>query len=290
MHLRTQYVGSFPDIEGQNYAGALAMRFSYNKGVYTFNLSAYDWDRGYRANVNPVGFVNDDNFTNTATWFGGEYWINKYGFDRISYNQGNDFEWWHDGTLKRVNNRGWAGLTYRTKWIFGYGYTHSIEYFEKRFDNSTQLVEIAWDDRVSRQANILRVFGKNYERDFSRTRYRTTIKSMYNLTYTLAYTRLRFDPDPTGQGTDLYDVSADYNFSPDIWFRLTSQYTSRNDRIYLYGLFGWRFKPPFGALYVAYTADRFEMLNNSSMSNRDLITTERNRAFFVKLSVPLSIY
>ncbi len=287
--LRTQLVGSFPSDESQNFASALAMRFSYNKGLYTVNWGCYDYDRGFRDNVNPVGFVNEDNFTRPFTWFSGEHWINRYGIDRISFNQGNDFGWWHNGALKEVRVRGWTGLTFRQQWIVGYGFNHVIERFEKRFDNSTMMIETAWDDRVSRQANILHVWGKNFDRDFSRTRYRTTIKTLANLSFTLAYTRLRFSPDSTGQGTDLYDLSADYNFTPDIWFRLTSQYTSRNDRLYLYGLFGWRFRPPFGALYVAYTADRFEMIKNN-LAGMNLVTEQRNHAFFVKLTVPLSIY
>jgi hypothetical protein len=287
--LRSQLVGSFPSDDSQNFASAMAMRLRYNKGLYTFMWALYDYDRGLKENVNPVGIIFDDNFTNTSTWFSGEYWINRYGIDRISYNQGNEVSWWHDGTLKEVRLRGWTGVTIKKEWIVGFGFNHPVEWFEKRFDNSTMMVEAAWDDRISRQANILHVWGRNFDRDFSRTRYRATIKSLQNLTFTLAYTRLWFSPDSTGQGTDLYDLSADYNFTPDIWLRLTSQYTSRNDRTYLYGLFGWRFRPPFGALYVAYTADRFEMMNNS-LGGRDLLTRERNRAFFVKLTVPLSIY
>ena len=80
-------------------------------------------------------------------------------------------------------------------------------------------------------------------------------------------------------------LTTDYNFTPDLYLRIFTQYNSRNDRFYLYGLFGWRFSPPFGALYVAYTADRFDRYDDLL----NPLPREDQRAFFVKLTVPLSL-
>lgn len=44
-------------------------------------------------------------------------------------------------------------------------------------------------------------------------------------------------------------LAATYNFTNDLWVKLICQNNTSNDKFYVYGLFGWRFKPPFGNLY-----------------------------------------
>jgi hypothetical protein len=43
-------------------------------------------------------------------------------------------------------------------------------------------------------------------------------------------------------------LTLNYNFTNDLWIRLFAQNSTGDKRIYVYGLFGWRFKPPFGAV------------------------------------------
>ncbi len=285
IRLRSQFAGSFPS-GGEEITSATSMRLSYNKGLYTGSLGYENFDPGFKENVNPVGFIPEDDQRGVFSWINGEHWIRRHGIDKISFNHGTDVYWRHGGALKRVRLRGWAGVTFFSNWIVGYGGTYLTELYEKRFRNHTQLAEVAWGDRISKSSNLLHVWGRNFDRDFSRTRLRFSFKPTGNLSFNTGATLLRFSPDTTGQGTELFDMGAVYNFTPDLWLRLTGQYNSNNDRLYLYGLFGWRFRPPFGALYVAYTADRFEML--SSELNRPV--DRRDRALFIKLTVPLSIY
>ncbi len=284
--LRAQFVGSFPS-DGEEFTSASALRLTYSKGLYTGILGYSSADPNFRENVNKVGFVRDDDRRGILSWFSGEHWIRRYGIDKINFNQGNDLYWRHNGALKWVRVRNWVGITFLANWLVGYSGIYETELFEKRFRNSTQIVEGGWNQQNWNNVGLLHTWGRNFDRDFHRTRLRGAFKPLDNLSLSAGVTRLRFSPDAAGQGTDLYNLSADYNFTPDLWLRLTSQYNSNNDRLYFYGLFGWRFSPPFGALYVAYTADRFEMLG--SELNR-VTGRRRDRALFVKLTVPLSIY
>ncbi len=43
-------------------------------------------------------------------------------------------------------------------------------------------------------------------------------------------------------------LSASYNFTKDLWIQIFVQNNTAYSRIYLYGKFGWRFKPPFTGL------------------------------------------
>ena len=51
---------------------------------------------------------------------------------------------------------------------------------------------------------------------------------------------------------------------------------------YFYGLFGWRFKPPFGALYFIVSSDRYEHFDPEFEEIRSNIA-------FLKLTYPLII-
>ncbi|MBT6765935.1 MAG: hypothetical protein HOA90_15520, partial [Prolixibacteraceae bacterium] len=48
---------------------------------------------------------------------------------------------------------------------------------------------------------------------------------------------------------------------------------------YFYGMFAWRFKPPFGALYLIYSHDEF----------RDVAGFSKSDNLFLKLTYPISI-
>jgi len=60
-----------------------------------------------------------------------------------------------------------------------------------------------------------------------------------------------------------------------------AQNNSAQDRVYFYGLFGWRFKPPFGAVYLIYSSDNKEIL-------ADPMRYE-SRTLFLKLTYPILI-
>ena len=76
-------------------------------------------------------------------------------------------------------------------------------------------------------------------------------------------------------------MTLDYNFNRDLWLRLLTQTDQQEDRLYFYGLFGWRFLPPFSAIYLIYTTDQFDHL--------DYENKVRNEILFLKLSYQFGI-
>jgi hypothetical protein len=74
-------------------------------------------------------------------------------------------------------------------------------------------------------------------------------------------------------------VTLNYNFTKDLWLKLFAQNSTQNENIYIYGLLGWRFKPPFGAVYFIYSHDQYG--EDSVMPDTD--------NFFVKLTYPITI-
>jgi hypothetical protein len=121
--------------------------------------------------------------------------------------------------------------------------------------------------------------GRNFDRDFTLLSGGAQIKLIQNLSLSYSANLLHFNPDPTINSTFINVVTANYNFSKDLWLKVFAQNSSVDNNIYFYGLFGWRFKPPFGALYFIYSHDEFR--NETGFPNTDNI--------FLKLTYPISI-
>lgn len=202
--------------------------------------------------------------------------------DKISTNIHSDVFCNYKGSLRNFEAGGWAGVTFLDTWLLGYGKTGHTEVFEKRFHNDTSLWEAGYNQRSWNNASLLHQWGRNFDMDFQRIRLRVNLKPSPKLAVSNEFTYLIVSPDPNNQSIKLYLLTTDYNFTPDLWLRLITQFSSRNVRIYVYSLFGWRFAPPFGALYIAYTADRFD-------EPLELTSKENQRTLFVKLTVPISL-
>jgi len=110
---------------------------------------------------------------------------------------------------------------------------------------------------------------------------RVRFRLLRKLALSYEYNKLNYRPDPAKNSTIINVVTADYNFTRDLWIRLFAQNNVRNDRIYIYGLFGWRFQPPFGAIYLIYTSDKYSLV--------DPPVIQENQFAFFKISYQLGI-
>jgi hypothetical protein len=105
------------------------------------------------------------------------------------------------------------------------------------------------------------------------------VKPAKNLSLEYSSSYLRFIPDPDTSSTFINVITVNYNFTNDVWIKLFAQNSTDNERIYLYGLFGWRFKPPFGALYLIYCHDRYQFPESPFTSD----------SFFLKITLPITV-
>jgi hypothetical protein len=199
----------------------------------------------------------------------------------------NNAFWSHDGELRNVNLNQWGAVTFLHKWLIGAGYTYHTELYEKRYNNSRWLVEGGYNQQSWNNTSWIIFGGRNFDRDFRQYVFRQKLKPMPELSLSYSLNRLIFSPDPDQSSTWLHVLTGDWNFTPDLWLRLFGQFNSRNRRAYFYGLLGWRFAPPFGALYVAYTADQYDEWARLGELYDPLRHSQRT--FFVKLTVPLEL-
>ena len=91
---------------------------------------------------------------------------------------------------------------------------------------------------------------------------------------------IEFTPDEQNQSTFINILAVNYNFTKDLWVEVFAQNSTSIRKIYFYGLAGWRFRPPFGALYLIYSHDQAaELMGNLLHAD----------ALFIKFTLPLAV-
>jgi len=82
--------------------------------------------------------------------------------------------------------------------------------------------------------------------------------------------------------TNINILGLDYFFNKNLWIRIFSQNNSLSNNLYFYGMLGWRFNPPFGAIYFIVNADKYDDDSGLNQLNK--------QNAFLKLTLPLSIF
>ena len=119
------------------------------------------------------------------------------------------------------------------------------------------------------QINLLG--GRNFDRDFHLIKGMTRIKITKKFALEYSFNYLKYYPDTTNESTFINVLSASYNFTKDLWIQIFAQNNTAFERIYFYGKFGWRFKPPFGAVYLVYTRDEMLLPSDITKTQEDIL-------------------
>ncbi len=91
---------------------------------------------------------------------------------------------------------------------------------------------------------------------------------------------IKFTPDIEENSTLINVLSVNYNFTNNLWVKLFAQNSTSSSKVYFYGLAGWRFRPPFGAIYLIYSHDQeAELMGDLAYSD----------AFFLKITLPIAL-
>jgi len=279
----SQFVASFPS-DGK-FTKAYFIRAARETEIYHYHLRFTNIDPGFRDNVNAVGFIPDDDRHELDSDVSYQWWIGNRGIERVSFLSKNNVFWSHSGALRNVKLTQFTGVTFSNKWFIGFSNNYHTELYEKRFHNHTIVPEIGYNQQQWNSYSLFYQRGRNFDSKLQRWVFRSSFKPGDNLSLRYEFQHLKLSPDPKKRSTVQHVLTADYNFTPDLYLRVFTQYRSRNNRFYLYGLFGWRFAPPFGALYLAYTADRYDQFD----SLLEPVSREDERAFFVKLTIPIGL-
>ncbi len=263
-----QWVTSFPG--DMLPSSAYFLRVARESNIYHYHIRYSYTGKNFKENVNQTGFIKDDDMKE----FDGD----------ITY------RWWFEGWLKYINvgtynNVFWSTENILRSWYLTQKirmymnnrfsvdlfYNNEFKLYEKEYYNHKFGGELGYNTDEWASASLGYSAGVNYDRNFDLIQAEARVKLFKKLSLEYSFYRLFYTPDPENSSTYINILSADYYFTRDLWIRVFVQNNTKNNTIYFYGMFGWRFQPPFGALYFIYNSDNFEDHVLGTRSNNEIV-------------------
>jgi hypothetical protein len=275
--LTGQFVGSAP---GDFWShSAWFMRFARENNIYHYHLRYSQIGENFRETVNQTGFIPDDNRREIDGDVTYKWWLKNNTFEYIDFQSLNNIFWSISNTLRSWYITEMVNFYFKNKFNFEYAYNNEFKLYEKEYYNHKNSFSVGYNTDEWSHAYVNYTTGYNFDRDFDLYTGGAQVKLFQNLSLSYSANILKFVPDDDDNSTFINVVTANYNFTKDLWLKLFAQNSTKDESIYFYGLVGWRFKPPFGAVYLIYSHDQYG--EETGMPDTD--------NFFVKLTYPITI-
>jgi len=234
------------------------MRFANESNTHHIHIRYSDLGEKFQENVNQTGFIKDDDRREVDGEVTYRWWFDKSIFQYIYIGSNNNAFWSHKGTLRGYDFDQEIRFYFKNKFMFEVENNWGYKLFERDFHNYSSEFKIGYNTDEWESAEFGYTLGKNFDSDFVLYDLELNYSLLQNLTLQYSLEKVEFTPDPEKESTIINVLSLDYRFTTDLWIRIFAQNNTDSERIYLYGLFGWRFIPPFSALYFIYTYDDYK--------------------------------
>ncbi|KPL17563.1 MAG: hypothetical protein AMS26_00340 [Bacteroides sp. SM23_62] len=289
-----QLMGSYPGDILKHSGGFLRVAHESNKHHVHLRYTLLGGDLA--ENINQTGFLRDDNRHELDADMSYTFWFNESFMRYIRVFFGNNVFWGLDGIMRGYTFRDYirfyltCNFSYRFYIDYRYQVRNSTDasgqpeelYFYNYFIEN----ELGYNTDASSYASLSFSTGRNFNRKMKIIQGDVALQALERLTVKYNISWLNFGTDTLSypgirleQNTLLNILTLDYYFTNNLWVRLFAQHNSYDKRFYLYGQFGWRFKPPFGALYLIYAGDNY--FDHTEKQYYD------HRTVFLKLTYPI---
>jgi hypothetical protein len=276
--LTGQYVASMPgDLRSHS---AWYVRFARENNTYHYHIRFTSLGENFQDKVNETGYVPDDDRLEIDSDISYKFWFENT-FSYLSLSGRNNIFWSQKGVLRSWYLTYGARLYMKNNLSFDFNYNNEFKLLDREYYNFYYQGIAGYRTDEAANASLSYRAGRNFNRDFKLVEFGTVFQLFRKLTLNYEFNYLAFDPDPVNESTFLNILGLDYYFTNDLWIRIFSQHNSSSDRIYFYGLFGWRFKPPFGAVYLIYNSDNYY--------DFDIDNPIHSNILFLKLTFPISV-
>ena len=243
--------------------GAYFLRAERKTNIYDYHLRYTELGERFRDNVNNTGFIQDDNRRELDSALGYVWWKNSGPFRFIEYDSNYNIYWSRtSGSLRNWEIRQEAMVYLRNELSIAFESTFENQEKDIRFDrhysNREHQLELGYKTEEWASTELSYSWGSIYESDLSLVEASVNRVLIPRLTAAYSFIHLELDPDPDLESSTIHILRLEYAFTPDLYWRVFGQTNNEHRRFYLYSVFGWRYNPPFSAIYITYTRDRFE--------------------------------
>jgi hypothetical protein len=277
--LTGQFVASVPgDLLSHS---AWFVRFAKENNFYHMHVRYTELGEHFRENVNQTGYVVDDDRREVDSDLSYRWWIQDKVFRYIEVGTRNNVFWARTtGVLRSWNIKESLVIYLQNRFSFTYLYNNEYKLFEKDYYNHRHTFSLGYNTAEWSHAFAEFSTGHNFDRDFQWYSLGGRMKITEKMALEYGGSLIKFTPDEDHSSTLLNVLTLNYNFTNDLWIKLFAQNSTASSKVYFYGLAGWRFKPPFGAIYLIYSHDQeAELLGELARAD----------AVFLKFTLPISI-
>lgn len=277
--LTGQFVASVPgDLLSHS---AWFVRFAKETNYYHMHVRYSEFGENFQENVNQAGYVVDDDRREVDSDLSYRWWIKNKLFQYIEVGTLNNVFWARTtGVLRSWNINESVEFYLQNRFSLRYRYSNEYKLFEKDYYNHQNSFSLGYNTAEWSYAEVSYSFGRNFDRDFQRYSLEGRIKITEKFAVEYNGDLIQFTPDTENLSTFINVVALHYNFTPDLWVKIFAQNSTSSSKFYFYGLAGWRFKPPFGAIYLIYSHDQEAELMGE---------LARADAVFLKITLPISV-
>ncbi len=231
---------------------AFYVRPSYDSPTGHFHVRYTHLGEHVAENVNPIGFVQDDDRREIDSAVEKTWWVKSGAFEQVEYGSNYNIYWSQKGLLRSWEIDESVDVQFRNRWSTELQYTEEFKRFEKDFRNRQVGFQLGYNTRAYQSVQAGFEFGRNFDSNYqlwtasARRKVTDALSAEYELQ------RLTLDPDPENESTWIHVVRANQFFTKDLFVRLFFQTNSAIDRRNVQAVFVWRYRPPFGSFQIAY--------------------------------------
>ena len=251
--LTGQYVAAIDDWNVLRNAGYA--RFAAENNFFHWHIRySYTQGDGFKDIFNETGYITDDDRHEFDSDLSYKWWIKNSPIKYISLGTANNAYWNDDFTrFMSWNLNETADIYLINKLNFGFKYNNEYRFLKSDsndYYNYYYGVNLGYNTEAYNSARIIFRTGRSFGADYYSIEAGLQFKAFDRLALELKPKYISFNPETSSYRTTFINsLSATYNFTNDLWVKLICQNNTSIEKIYIYGLLGWRFKPPFGYLY-----------------------------------------
>lgn len=277
--LTGQFVASVPgDLASHS---AWFVRFAKESKIYHVHVRYTELGENFKENVNQTGYIVDDNRREVDSDISYKWWLRNKVFQYIEVESRNNAFWARtNGALRSYNFTQAVEFYLQNRFSLQYSHNSEFKLFDKEYYNYRNSITLGYNTAEWSFARVQYTSGYNFDRDFRRLSFGGQVKLTEKLAASYSGDLIEFVPDDENQSTFINVISLNYNFTKDLWIKVFAQNSTSSSKVYFYGMTGWRFRPPFGALYLIYSHDQeAELMGEMAYAD----------AIFLKLTLPITI-
>lgn len=281
--LTGQYVAAIDNWNVLRNAGYA--RFAAENNFFHWHIRySYTDGEGFKDIFNETGYISDDNRNEFDSDLSYKWWMKNSVIKYISLGTANNWYWNDDFTKFMSWNINETANFYMTNKL-NLGLKYNNEYRFLKSDSADYYnyyygLTLGYNTEAYNSAEVIFRTGRSFGSDYYSFEAGLQLKVLDRLALELKPKYINFTPETISyKDSFINSFSVTYNFTNDLWVKLICQNNTSYDKIYVYGLFGWRFKPPFGYLY--FIVNHIEYFDNMDLFQNKYIA-------YLKLTYPLS--